>query len=276
VSEVSCKASYGFGWIVDTIHRRKGIASQLEQYINKFIEEKDVDIHFVIIIEGNTPAVNLAKKLGYTHFHDFPRVSLVMHEGEVPSHPENIRGMKEGDVDKVAELLNEYYSGFDFYKPFTGESLLEEIERYPFFGLEDINLYENEEGVQACLGTWDYDKIVSFSVLKAPQELIDAMIESKAPFIPEIGEKFINYTSHYLAYRDEAFFNDLMKYTINSLHARGAHYLTIPINHRTRVFNILTSYHHTLGDTHIYAKLKDKNKFTNIGENHVYIEAAHL
>jgi len=276
VSGIPCKASYGYGLMVDPDHRRKGIASKMGNEVRAFIDEKGVDLRFVIIIEGNVPSINLVKKLEYIPLHDFLRVTVMMHEGIAPASPKYIRPMEEADVNDVVDLLNEYYLGYDLYLPFTSESLLDEIDRYPFFSMDDIYLYEDESGLQACLGNWNYNKIIRYSVLKMPQQMIDGALASNAPFIPELGMTLVHYFSHYPAFRGEAGFIDLVRYTNNMLKGRGVHNMTFPVNAGTPIHNLLSKFPHTVGNTHIFAKPVGDRDFPNLGKNHVYVETAHL
>jgi GNAT superfamily N-acetyltransferase len=276
VSGIPCKASYGYGLMVDPNHRRKGIATKLGDQVRAFIDKEGVDLRFVIIVEGNVPSINLVNKLGYSLLHDFLRVSVYMHEGQEPAQPKYIRNMKKTDAGNVAELLNEYYHGYDLYVPFTEESLLEEIDRYPFFEMDDIILYENGMGLQACLGCWNYNKITRYSVNKVPQEMIDAMTASNAPFIPKLSQTFSMYFSHYPAYRDEASIIDLVRYTNRVLREREVNYITFPVNAGTSLHNLLAEFPHVINNTHIYAMPVGDIEFPDMGKNHVYVEPAHL
>jgi GNAT superfamily N-acetyltransferase len=276
VSGIPCKASYGYGLMVDPNHRRKGIATKLGDQVRAFIDKEGVDLRFVIIVEGNVPSINFVNKLGYSLLHDFLRVSVYMHEGQEPAQPKYIRNMKKTDAGNVAELLNEYYHGYDLYVPFTEESLLEEIDRYPFFEMDDIILYENGMGLQACLGCWNYNKITRYSVNKVPQEMIDAMTASNAPFIPKLSQTFSMYFSYYPAYRDEASIIDLVRYTNRVLREREVNYITFPVNAGTSLHNLLAEFPHVINNTHIYAMPVGDIEFPDMGKNHVYVEPAHL
>jgi len=279
VSGIPCKATYGYGLMVDPDHRRKGIATRLSEEVTSYIDERGVDLRFVVIIEGNVPSINLVNKLGYTLLHDFLRVSVFMHKGQAPAHPEYIRGMEKADAGDVVELLNEHYRGYDLYVPFTVESLLAEIERYPFFSLEDIHLYVDEDGLQACLGCWDYNKITRYSVLKIPQEMIDnaaANAHVRLPFIPELGMLFSMYFSHYPAYRAEGTFMDLMMHINEVLHGRGVHYITVPVNAGTPMHDLLARFPNVVSNTHLYVKPTEGREFPDLGKRLVYIDPAHL
>jgi hypothetical protein len=262
--------------MVDPDHRRKGIATKLGEYVRTIIDQRNVDIHFVIIVEGNTPSINLVNKMGYTLLHDFLRVNVYIAEGQEPTHPEFIRTMQEDDAGIVAKLMNEYYQGYDLYKPFTEESLMEEIERYPFFEIDNISLFEDEKGLKACLGYWDYSKITRYKPLKIPQEMIDTLIASNAPYIPKLGSTSSIFFPHYAAYRDGECFKDLIRYTNNILQEEEATFLMFPVNEDSHMHNLLTEFPHNVGNTHIYAKPLDGRNFTNLGQNPVYVEPAHI
>jgi GNAT superfamily N-acetyltransferase len=276
VSGIPCKASYGYGLMVDPNHRRKGIATQLGEQVRPFINDAGVDLHFVMIVEGNTPSINLVNKMGFTLLHDFLRVSVFIHEGHEPSHPECIREMEANDAGDIVSLLNDFYRGYDLYRPFTEERFLAEIARYPFFEMEDLKLYENESGIQACLGIWNYNEITRYSVLKMPQEMINARNSGENPFLPELGSVRSIYFSHYPAYRDQTGFNDLIRFFNESLRERGAHQFMFPVNADTPLLDLLTEFPHNVSNTHIYAKPMERREFPNFGMRHIYIEPAHI
>jgi uncharacterized protein YqgV (UPF0045/DUF77 family) len=153
---------------------------------------------------------------------------------------------------------------------------LDEINRYPFFEMDDIILYEDGKGLQACLGYWNYNKITRYSVNKVPQEMIDALIASNAPFIPELGQTFSMYFSHYPAYRAKDSFKDLVRYINKVLREREVHYITFPVNAGTPLHNLLAEFPHVITNTHIYAMPVGDNEFPDMGKNYVYVEPAHL
>lgn len=276
LSGVECKAGYGFGLMVDPDHRRKGISTYLGKSMNGFIEAQDVDFRFAMIIEGNTPSLRQIEKRGFTHFNDFQRMTLIIHDGQPPVNPEHIRSMKESDAEELAKLLNNHYTGYDLYKPLTEKSLLKEIDRYPFFDIENILLYENDQGIQASLGYWDYDKIMRLSILKAPDAMIEAAIASNAPFIPKEGNTLSHYLSIYPALRDAKAFTDLVRYANKLLWKKKVHNLSIPVNVGTPTHTVLSGFPHIPGNMHIMAKPQKGTKFPNWGKNPVYIDPAHL
>ena len=270
-----CKARYGFGVMVDPAHRRKGVAYQLGNQALHLLNE-EVDLRFAIIIQGNTPSISLITKRGSKLMRDFHSVALFVYKGPPSEHPEYIRPMREEDTEDVVALLNRHYKGYDLYKPYTKTSFLQEIERKPFYELSDINLYVDEDGVRACLGLWDYNKILRLSILDIPQEMIDQSIASNAPFIPEKGLTLVNYYGTHLAYDDEGIVMDLVRHSLNELSNREAHYLQIPLDVESQAYGLLSKLPNMMTPFHIFAKPSEGKEFPGMGKNPVYVDSAHL
>jgi len=271
----TCKARYGFGVMVDPAHRRKGVAFQLGNQAMELLKEK-VDLRFAIIIQGNTPSINLITKRGSKLMRDFHNVSLFVYKGPPAEHPEYIRSMREEDTEDVVALLNKHYKEYDLYKPYTKTSFLQEIERKPFYEIGDINLYVDEKGVRACLGLWDYNKILRLSILDIPQEMIDQSIASNAPFIPEKGLTLVNYYGTHLAYDDEGLCSDLVRYSLNELNDRGAHYLNIPLDVESQAYGWVSKLPNITTPFHLFAKPSEGKVFPMMGKNPIYVDSAHL
>jgi len=270
-----CKARYGFGVMVDPAHRRKGVAYELGNQALTLLNY-EVDLRFAIIIQGNIPSINLITKRGSKLMRDFHDVALFVYKGPPSEHPENIRPMRKKDTEDVIALLNRQYEGYDLYKPYTKTSFLQEIERKPFFEISDINLYFDEDGVRACLGLWDYNKILRLSILDIPQAMIDQSIASKAPFIPEKGLTLVNYYGTHLAYDDEDIVMDLLRYSLNELNDRDAHYLHIPLDVDSHAYDLVSKLPNIITPFHIFAKPSEGRIFPGIGKNLVYVDSAHL
>ena len=59
------KTAYEYGFIVDPLHRRKGIAEELQSYIEKIARDSDVDLLHLDVIEDNIPSIRFFSKMGF-------------------------------------------------------------------------------------------------------------------------------------------------------------------------------------------------------------------
>jgi GNAT superfamily N-acetyltransferase len=66
VEGTQIKTAYEHGFIVDPLHRRKGIAEKLQGHIEDTALENDVDLLYLNIIEDNIPSIRLFSKTGFS------------------------------------------------------------------------------------------------------------------------------------------------------------------------------------------------------------------
>jgi ribosomal protein S18 acetylase RimI-like enzyme len=134
-------ACYEFGFLVDPVQRRKGIASKLHDHIEKFAVERDVDLLNLDVLEDNLPAINLFEKKGFRYVKTLKSHIFSSIEKRPVSKPGAVHSMFEGNLEEVVALLNDTYSGYDYYKDYSADSFKEYIERIPYLKLNDILIF---------------------------------------------------------------------------------------------------------------------------------------
>lgn len=235
---------YEYGFMVDPEHRRKGIASRLQEEVELYAQEADVDFLHLNITEDNLASHGLFTKHG---FHPVRKCSPMMfmaykkHETEQYS----IRTMREGDIPVVTTLLNEYYHDHDFYTPFTEESFKEHFSRLPFYRLEDIYLFEFDT-VKAVAGIWDYNELMHFTLqgynsrwrLMAAVARLVGLI-TPTPRLPLLGEQMTNWYLTPFAYRDPKAANQLLMHVLNQAYQKGVTMVSLPVDAETTAYNDL-------------------------------------
>ena len=165
------RVGYEFQYFTAPEHRRKGVAGQLRQAIERYFREQQVELSTAAIIATNSGSLRLFESQG---FH--PRSEMTCHflltfrEMQV-EHPGTVVPASPGDLDSVAALLNRCWSGYDFYQPVTRRSLERFIDRTPAFNAEDLLVLEEDGEIVACAGIWDWSKIMRIQVASVPPAL---------------------------------------------------------------------------------------------------------
>jgi len=115
---------YEYGFMVDPEHRRRGIASRLQESIDQHAKDRGSDFLHLNITEDNVASRGLFMKHGFQPIRDCsPLMFMTYKKHKIDQY--KMRPMKEGDIPVVVTLLNEYNQGRDFYTPYTEESFKE-------------------------------------------------------------------------------------------------------------------------------------------------------
>ena len=235
---------YEYGFMVDPEHRRKGIASRLQEAVEQHAKGADVDFMHLNITEDNIASHGLFTKHGFKPVRKCsPMMFMAYKKHETDQY--SIRAMREGDIPVVTTLLNEYYRDYDFYTPFTEESFKEHFNRLPFYRLEDIYLYEHDT-VKAVAGIWDYNQVLRFTLqgYNSRWRLMDALAKlvgliTLMPRLPLLGEQMTNWYLTPFAYRDPMAANQLLMHVLNKAYQKGITMVSLPVDAETPAYNDL-------------------------------------
>jgi len=278
------KAAYEYGFIVDPLHRRKGIAEKLQKHIEQVALNNDVELLHLDIIEDNTPSIDLFSKMGFKKVKDCIEISLMPHKKQKISAEENIRSMEEADVDDVTSLLNETYRGYDFFAPFKPEDFLEYLKRIPHFDFHNILVLERDGNLEACLGIWEYDKVRKYIVeklnwrLSLQTSLIKMIgIFTRMPYIPKPGEALMSYNLATLAYKKTESMLELFKKAINTALDNKVNFINLTIDPLSSMAAILSQFKfQTRIKLHVFAKSLVQERFPNSWDRKIYVDVAEM
>ena len=222
VEGTQIKTAYEYGFIVDPLHRRKGIADKLQRHIEHTALENDVDLLHLDIIEDNIPSISLFTKMGFEKVKDGITISLMPYKRQRITAEGNIRSMEEADIDEVTGLLNEMYRGYDFFVPFQPKDFVEYLRRIPHFDFQSILVLEDNGKLEACLGIWEYNKVRKYIVEKlnwrlSLQTYLIRLIGlfTRMPYVPKLGEPLLSYNLATVAYKKPESMTELLKKTVN-------------------------------------------------------------
>ena len=277
------KAAYEYGFMVDPKERRKGIAAKLQEHIEHYAKKKNVDLLSLTIIEDNLPSMNLFSKMGFKKVKDCATYSLMVQKKLKLAHKANIRKVEESDLGDVVSLINEMHEGYDFFHPLQTSDLLDYARRTPGFSLDSIFVFEDNEGIKACLGCWDYVKVRKYIVqrfswrMKAQLFMLRlAGLFADTPHIPGPGEPLLSYNLTTLAFKDSASITDLIKYVNNIAFENKIHLLHVPVDEESPAAEVLSRFRHARVGLQIFVKSLSGKKFARLGDGRLYVEATEI
>ena len=275
------KTAYEYGFIVDPLHRRKGIAEKLQRHIEQIALDNDVDLLHLDIIEDNIPSISLFSKMGFEKVKDFTTFSLMLYKKQKIAAGANIRSMDEADADAVTNLINETYRNYNFFAPYQPEDFLESLRRMPHFDFHNILVHEDNDGINACLGYWNYNKVRKYIVqklnrrLKVQTYLIRLIgLFTKMPYIPKLGEPLMSYNLTIMAYRTPESMKELIRNVVNIALENKISFIHVAADPKTPIARILSSFRHTEMEMHFFTKSFRQEKLPSLGERNLYIDAA--
>ncbi|MGD0978157.1 MAG: GNAT family N-acetyltransferase [Candidatus Bathyarchaeia archaeon] len=274
------KTAFEYGFIVDPLHRRKGIAEKLQRHIEHASLEKDVKLLHLDIIEDNLPSIGLFSKMGFKKVKDCTIFSVMPYKKQRTTAEANIRSMNEADVDDVTNLINEMYRDYDFFAPFQPKDFLEYLKRMPYFDFHNVLVLEDNGGIKACLGYWDHSKVRRYIVEKMNRTLrIQTYLMkliglfAEMPRIPKPGEPLLNYNLTAMACRNSESMTELIKHTVNIALKNKVNQIIAAVDPRNPIAANLSQFRHTEMKMHFFTKSLRQERLPNLGERKLYIDA---
>jgi GNAT superfamily N-acetyltransferase len=283
VDKTPVKTAYEYGFMVDPKERRKGIAVNMQKHIESRAKKKNVDLLTLAIIENNMPSMNLFTKMGFEKVKECATYSLMIYKKLKLVQEVNIRKAEESDLEDVVGLINEMYEDYDFFHPLQTSDLVDFAQRTPGFSLDSIFVFEDSEGIKACLGYWDCVKVRKYIVqrfslgMKAQSFLLKFMgLFADMPRIPGAGEPFLGYNLTTLAFKDSAAITELIKYVNNIAYRNRIHLLQAPVDEGSSVAEVLSKFRLSRVGTQIFVKSLSGKKLPRLRDSKLYLDATEI
>lgn len=277
------KTAFEYGFVVDPQYRRKGIATKLQDHVEHFAHDKNVDLLRLDVLEDNLPSINLFSKRGFKKVKECATFSLMVYRRQKIAREANVRKMEKSDVGRVANLVNATYRDYNFFTPFKTRDFIGYVKRMPHFDFHNILVFEDYEEIKACLGYWDYNKVRKYIVqnfnlrLKAQTLLMRLMgLFTNVPHIPKKGEPLLSYNLTTLAYKDSESITELIKYMVNLALKNEIHFLHIPVDLDSQVAAVLSQFRHTKVKLLFFIKSLQQKEFPNLRERKLYIDLSEI
>jgi GNAT superfamily N-acetyltransferase len=278
------KTAYEYGFVVDPLHRRKGIAEKLQRHIEHIALDNGVDLLHLDIIEDNIPSINLFSKMGFEKVKDGITISLMPYKRQRITAEGNIRSMEEADVDDVTDLINETHRGYDFFSPFQPKDFVEYLGRIPHFDFHNILVLEDNGELEACLGIWEYDKVRKYIVEKlnwrlSLQTYLIRLIGlfTRMPYIPKPGEPLLSYNLATVAYKRPESMTELLKKTVNIALGNKINFIHVTIDPSCPMATVLSQFRfQTRMKLHVLTKPLKQERFPHSRERKIYFDVAEI
>jgi len=273
------KTAYLYGMIVDPTKRRSGVATQLQQYIEKYLTKQKVSLCHLLVMEENTPSIRLCQKNGFQHTKDSPRFSLMVYKPLKLQNEAYIKPMTPTDVKDVVAMMNETYQDHDFYAPYTEETFREYIQKLPQDNQENIFVLKQGENIQACIGYWDFNAIIRDRVLKLNTRLRSISLPlrflglfTKMPKIPKPGETLKQWYLFPVAYKDTTALIELIKHVNNLALENNITTLVTAQDDQSPLVSVLSKFRNAQIKMHYFVKPLQKTQILPAKERKLYID----
>lgn len=153
-------------------HRKEGLAGRVCGMLLEHLKSKEIQAVY-LGVRDNIPAVNLYKKLGFTHYSGIVMRRLFTSENEFdrrcwPGQETIVRKLDWQDFTEVSALLCEpagMYS-FDFYRQIFSSRYVEARRFLPVFP-DIMNWLEKNGGCGSILQTKEHSSIVGTAFIKS-------------------------------------------------------------------------------------------------------------
>ncbi|MGY5860684.1 MAG: GNAT family N-acetyltransferase [Candidatus Thorarchaeota archaeon] len=277
VNEKILRTAYNYNLMVDPSHRRKGIAALLGDRREEIAVERNCDLVFCQITEGNIASTRLQEKRGFMHVKDSTSYLVMVYKRQKLSTNGEIRSAEKEDFPRIVDLINNTHSEYDLYKPLKIDEFSELLEKRAYYDLCNIIVYETEGKVEACLGYWDYNKVIKMTVIQLSRrnQFMDYLLAflgifTKMPRIPNSGQLMTQYFLQDIGFTKPEYLTELVRHLNNMALENNIQFLTM-LGVEAPISDVLSKFMNATSTEHIYAKpLKDLD-LTGFGQKKLFL-----
>lgn len=155
---------YEFQYFTSPDHRRRNIARRLRQHIEQHLLQCGAELSYALIMEDNLPSMRLFEGEGFKLHRTLLMPAIAVRKEMPVSSMGTVRQVRFQDLANIAALLNMTWQGRELYEPASAETLAQFIYRTPAFDYDDLLVLENNGEIVACLGGWDWSKVMRVTV----------------------------------------------------------------------------------------------------------------
>ena len=255
------RIGYEFQYFTSPDSRRKGAAMMLHRHIEDYFKKEEVALSFLVIMEGNEPSIRLFDSQGFKLHRTLVMPTVFSYKAIERPSVGQIRPINPKDMATVAELLNETWKGYDFYEPYSAESLARLIDRTPAFTFNDFIALEDHGEILACLGAWDWSQITKLTVkalslrLKMIALIIDlASLFRAMPRSVKPGTTLKQWCLTLIGFKAPEHLATLLRYMNNLAMKRGIAQIFCVCEQDHEILNTLKGLFHINVGVHLYVK----------------------
>jgi len=222
------RVGYSFETFISPEHRKKGLAKHLLQYMVDQLIQSGAILVYGLIMEGNLPSMKLVASLGFKLHRTLVMPALAIYK-EMDVLPKGkIRSMVQEDLDPIAKLMNDTWQGHDLYEPTSADGLARFITCTPGYSIDNLLILEDQGGILACLGFWDWRQIMRVTVIEKSlkMRMIGSLVNLIGRFRPmpkgvNAGDILNQIMLTPIGFKDPAHLTPLLRYMNNRALSSG-------------------------------------------------------
>jgi ribosomal protein S18 acetylase RimI-like enzyme len=184
--------------MVHPAFQRAGVATKLLNKAEEKAQKMKVSYIYCYIYESNRASRSLFGKMGYSNLIDIKNSVIIIYKKSDVSSKYFIKPIDKIDFNEVVGLINNYYSRFAHFVPFTGQSFEARLRSIPSYGPENFWVTRDEDKkIIACAGLWDNTKLANLYYAREPKimKIMGSVLGAlsyitKVPKITAEGEYF--------------------------------------------------------------------------------------
>ncbi len=276
------KVGYEFQYFIAPDCRRRGVARALHERIAEQLRAQGAQLTYLVVIEGNMPAMRLFEGLGFERFRTLVMPSLVVYRKmDEGGGQGEIRTATQEDWVEIAALREQTWGQHVLYEPLSVDELAAQIERMPAYGLDDILVAESGGQIRGCAGCWDWSQITRITVkgLSWKMRLIGLGLTVGGWFraLPDpirAGDTLKQVVLTPLAWRDTAALERLLRRVNNLCFQKGIGQIFCVGEAESALLAHLKGFIHI--DTGLHLYVKPLQEGTEIGDGPVYLDGRDL
>jgi GNAT superfamily N-acetyltransferase len=255
------RVGYEFQYFTSPDYRGKGIARQLHKHIrNHFIQHGAV-LSYLLVIEGNLPAMGLFKNLGFNLHRTLTMPGLAIYKKMDAAHQGTIRQIGPEGLSQVSDLLNETWRNYDLYEPTSAETLTQFVNRIPAYNLNNLFVAEDHGEILACLGVWDWGQIMKITLkarslkMQGIGFLLNIVRSFRSiPRIPSVGDTLKQWCLTPIGFKDPKYLAVLLRYLNNLALQKGIEQIFSICERNHPLLGAMKGFIHVDTAMHLYVK----------------------
>ncbi|MBW2481452.1 MAG: GNAT family N-acetyltransferase [Deltaproteobacteria bacterium] len=259
------RVGYSFQTFVHPNHRKKNLAKRLLQNMEDDLIQNGAVLVYGLIMERNLPSIKLVESLGFKLHRKLVMPGLIIRKEVATPSGENIRSVRTDDLTNVAKLLNETWQNHDLYEPASADILARFISRTPKFSMENLLVLENRGEILACLGFWDWSKVMKLTLqsLNLKMKTISRLlfITRVLPKVLKPGDELNQIMLISIGYKEPSHLAILIRYINNIAFKKGIKQIFCISERKHPMLNSLEGFIRISTNISLYVKpLKDNLK----------------
>lgn len=275
------RVGYEFQYFTSPDYRGKGVAQQLHKQIEDHLIQRSTVLSYLLVIEGNFPAMRLFASLGFKHHRNLVMPGLPIYKERDVSPKGNIKPVTTEDLSAVAKLLNETWQGYDLYEPTSAEALAQFIKRTPAYSFDNFLILKDRGEILACLGFWDWGKImkITMKARSLKMQMMGFLIDiarnfRPMPRIPRPGDTLKQWCLTPIGFKDPQYLAVLLRYLNNLALQRGIEQIFCICERGHALLSSMKGFIHV--DTAIHLYVKPLQQDASMGDRPVFIDGIDL